>query len=42
MKHTLSWQDHETGEVILKYRAVTSNTLDENEAKSIPPIARVY
>lgn len=42
MKHTLSWQDQETGEVKLSYRAVQSKTLDENECKSVPPFARVY
>ncbi|KAI9322774.1 succinate dehydrogenase flavoprotein subunit 1 [Dichotomocladium elegans] len=42
MKHTLSWQDQETGEVKLSYRAVEANTLDEEECKSVPPFARVY
>ncbi|KAI8147906.1 succinate dehydrogenase flavoprotein subunit 1 [Fennellomyces sp. T-0311] len=42
MKHTLSWQNQETGEVTLKYRKVTDTTLDENECKPIPPVARVY
>ncbi|RIB02910.1 succinate dehydrogenase flavo protein subunit 1 [Gigaspora rosea] len=42
LKHTLSWQDNQTGEVKLKYRAVTQKTLDENECASIPPKARVY
>ncbi|KAI8144084.1 succinate dehydrogenase flavoprotein subunit 1 [Fennellomyces sp. T-0311] len=42
MKHTLSWQDQETGEVKLSYRAVEANTLDENECKPVPPFARVY
>jgi succinate dehydrogenase (ubiquinone) flavoprotein subunit len=42
MKHTLSWQDQKTGEVILSYRAVETRTLDENECKSVPPVARVY
>ncbi|WFD24115.1 succinate dehydrogenase [Malassezia equina] len=37
MKHTLSWFDEETGKVTLKYRNVISNTLDENECKSVPP-----
>ncbi|KAI9490747.1 succinate dehydrogenase flavoprotein subunit 1 [Zychaea mexicana] len=42
MKHTLSWQDQETGQVTLKYRAVTDTTLDEEECKPVPPVARVY
>ncbi|KAL1929621.1 hypothetical protein VTP01DRAFT_1759 [Rhizomucor pusillus] len=42
MKHTLSWQDQETGEVKLSYRGVEANTLDENECKPVPPFARVY
>ncbi|KAI9321283.1 succinate dehydrogenase flavoprotein subunit 1 [Dichotomocladium elegans] len=42
MKHTLSWQDMETGEVKLSYRKVEANTLDENECKAVPPFARVY
>ncbi|CAG8514365.1 12386_t:CDS:10, partial [Racocetra fulgida] len=35
LKHTLSWQDHQTGEVTLKYREVTQKTLDENECASV-------
>ncbi|KAI7849806.1 succinate dehydrogenase flavoprotein subunit 1 [Circinella umbellata] len=42
MKHTISWQDQETGEVKLSYRAVEANTLDEEECKPVPPFARVY
>ncbi|ORX48201.1 succinate dehydrogenase flavo protein subunit 1 [Hesseltinella vesiculosa] len=42
MKHTLSVQDQETGEIKLSYRAVTDTTLDENECKAVPPFARVY
>ncbi|KAL2912878.1 succinate dehydrogenase flavoprotein subunit [Polyrhizophydium stewartii] len=42
MKHTLSYNNAETGEVKLEYRPVISTTLDENEAKSVPPVARVY
>ncbi|KAI7864846.1 succinate dehydrogenase flavoprotein subunit 1 [Spinellus fusiger] len=42
MKHTLSWQDQESGEVKLSYRGVTANTLDEAECKAVPPFARVY
>jgi succinate dehydrogenase / fumarate reductase flavoprotein subunit len=40
MKHTLSWLS-EQGEVSLDYRPVHLNTLT-NEAKPIPPKARVY
>lgn len=42
MKHTLSYQNQETGEVKLDYRTVTDTTLDEAECKSVPPFARVY
>ena len=42
MKHTLSWQDQETGKVTLKYRRVEGSTLDDNECKSVPPVARIY
>ncbi|KAI8090165.1 succinate dehydrogenase flavoprotein subunit 1 [Gilbertella persicaria] len=42
MKHTLSYQNQETGEVTLSYRAVTDTTLDEAECKPVPPFARVY
>ncbi|KAG9006789.1 succinate dehydrogenase flavoprotein subunit [Tulasnella sp. 427] len=43
MKHTLSFQHDSTKpDVELKYRGVISNTLDENECKSVPPFKRVY
>ncbi|KAI8371052.1 succinate dehydrogenase flavoprotein subunit 1 [Blakeslea trispora] len=42
MKHTLSYQNQETGEVTLSYRGVTDTTLDEAECKPVPPFARVY
>jgi succinate dehydrogenase (ubiquinone) flavoprotein subunit len=42
MKHTLSYNNQETGEVKLVYRGVINKTLDESEAKSVPPFARVY
>ncbi|KAL9542090.1 succinate dehydrogenase flavoprotein subunit [Mucor bainieri] len=42
MKHTLTWQDQDTGNVSIKYRHVTDTTLDENECKPVPPFARVY
>ena len=41
MKHTLSYTD-EAGKTTLSYRKVISTTLDESEAKSVPPVARVY
>ncbi|CDO68875.1 hypothetical protein BN946_scf185000.g18 [Trametes cinnabarina] len=43
MKHTLTWQRNvESPDVDLKYRRVISETLDENECKSVPPFKRVY
>lgn len=42
MKHTLSYHDIDSGKVDLEYRPVISSTLDEKEAKSVPPVARVY
>ncbi|GJJ70311.1 succinate dehydrogenase (ubiquinone) flavoprotein subunit [Entomortierella parvispora] len=42
MKHTLSWQNQETGEVKLSYRGVVAHTLDEEECKAVPPKKRVY
>ncbi|GAN07792.1 succinate dehydrogenase [Mucor ambiguus] len=42
MKHTLTWQDQDSGDITIKYRHVTDTTLDENECKPVPPFARVY
>jgi succinate dehydrogenase/fumarate reductase flavoprotein subunit len=42
MKHTLSWNNAKTGETKIGYRPVMGQTLDENEAKAVPPVARVY
>jgi succinate dehydrogenase (ubiquinone) flavoprotein subunit len=43
MKHTISFQpDVNSPDVVLKYRGVQHNTLDENECKSVPPFKRVY
>jgi succinate dehydrogenase (ubiquinone) flavoprotein subunit len=42
MKHTLTWQKEPHSKVDLGYRAVTMNTLDENECKSVPPFKRTY
>ncbi|EEB06628.1 succinate dehydrogenase Sdh1 [Schizosaccharomyces japonicus yFS275] len=42
MKHTLTWQKESGAPVTIKYRNVTSKTLDENEVKPVPPGKRVY
>jgi len=42
MKHSLSWHDDASFKTKVGYRAVTNTTLDENECKSVPPVARVY
>ncbi|KAF9968075.1 succinate dehydrogenase flavoprotein subunit [Mortierella alpina] len=42
MKHTLSWQNQETGDIKLSYRGVVAHTLDEEECKAVPPKKRVY
>lgn len=42
MKHTLSWNEVESGKTDISYRPVQHKTLDENEAKSVPPVKRVY
>lgn len=42
MKHTLTYQKQPHGKIDLTYRAVTQNTLDENECKSVPPFKRTY
>jgi len=41
-KHTLSYQDPKTGEVILKYRPVIDVTLDDKECSTVPPAVRSY
>ena len=41
-KHTLSFQDAESGECTLKYRPVIDTTLDEEECKTVPPVIRAY
>merc|ERR1712065_104097 len=38
-KHTMSWYDHHTNKVTLKYRPVIDKTLDENEIGTFPPRA---
>ncbi|KAM9956265.1 hypothetical protein ACTFIR_002977 [Dictyostelium discoideum] len=42
MKHTLSYLDVNTGKVILNYRPVVSETLDQSEMETIKPFKRVY
>ncbi|KAK5584056.1 hypothetical protein RB653_005663 [Dictyostelium firmibasis] len=42
MKHTLSYLDVKTGKVILNYRPVVSETLDQSEMETIKPFKRVY
>lgn len=40
MKHTLAY--YEDGRTILKHRPIHYFTLDEEECKTVPPVARVY
>jgi succinate dehydrogenase (ubiquinone) flavoprotein subunit len=42
MKHSLSYNNPETGETKVSYRKVIGTTMDENEVKAVPPVARVY
>lgn len=42
MKHTLSWNDVNTGKVGIKYRPVQMNTLNESECSAVAPMKRVY
>lgn len=42
MKHSLTWQKGVGKEVDWMTRAVTMNTLDEAECKSVPPVQRSY
>ncbi|KAF5361483.1 hypothetical protein D9758_006228 [Tetrapyrgos nigripes] len=43
MKHSLSFQPNpDSPDVVLKYRGVIDQTLDENECKPVPPFKRVY
>ncbi|XP_060081038.1 succinate dehydrogenase [ubiquinone] flavoprotein subunit, mitochondrial-like [Ylistrum balloti] len=41
-KHTLSYQDHQTGKVTLEYRRVIDDTLDKDKCETIPPAIRSY
>jgi succinate dehydrogenase (ubiquinone) flavoprotein subunit len=42
MKHSLTWQSSVGKEVSFGTRAVNMNTLDEQEAASVPPMKRSY
>jgi hypothetical protein len=42
MKHTVSWQDLDSGKITLGYRPVHHNTLDATEVASFPPQQRKY
>ena len=42
IKHTLSYTDPKTFKTDIWYRPVIGHTLDENECKAVPPVARVY
>jgi len=41
-KHTLSYQDPDTGKVTLSYRPVIDHTLDTEECSTVPPAVRSY
>lgn len=41
-KHTLSYQDPDTGKVTLAYRPVIDHTLDKGECITVPPAVRSY
>jgi len=41
-KHTLSYQDADSGKVTLAYRPVIDETLDETQCNSVPPAVRSY
>lgn len=42
MKHTLAYYDEKKGKTKIAYRDVHYYTLDEDECKTVPPVARVY
>ncbi len=42
MKHTLSYNNLETGKTEISYRDVINTTLDEKECAAVPPAKRVY
>uniref|UniRef100_A0A8C6KXF2 Succinate dehydrogenase [ubiquinone] flavoprotein subunit, mitochondrial n=1 Tax=Nothobranchius furzeri TaxID=105023 RepID=A0A8C6KXF2_NOTFU len=41
-KHTLSYVDHKTGKVTLKYRPVIDSSLNEQDCAHVPPAIRSY
>jgi domain. len=43
MKHTLTWiKDRRAGKVDIDYRNVITETLDQSEFATVPPVKRVY
>jgi len=42
MKHTISYMASTDDKVKIAYRPVHYYTLDEEECKVVPPVARVY
>jgi len=42
MKHTVAYFDEDSGKTDVKYRPIHYYTLDEEECKTVPPVARVY
>lgn len=42
MKHTLAYYDEKAGTTKIGYRPIHYYTLDEEECKTVPPVARVY
>jgi len=42
MKHTLAFHDVDSGKTDITYRPIHYYTLDEEECKTVPPVARVY
>ena len=42
MKHSLAYFDKDTRRTSIRYRPVHDYTLDEEECKTVPPMARVY
>lgn len=41
-KHTMCYQDHNSGDVRLEYRPVVDETLDEKDCPTVPPKIRSY
>ena len=42
MKHTLVWLDDVEAKPRIDYRAVITETMDQNEVQTVPPKKRVY